>query len=141
MKLLFSIGFRHQLGLGIVLVLSVALVTVLFNFVGTLSCCVLVGMMCGASWRWQWQMVPVSLAFPAVLLALAPIPKVGLPLHETIQLSKEERNFCPPALAEDGAYPFDLHGPRTVTAFAAADDPMNPVQRHLIQRPNQRLAR
>ncbi len=87
MKSFSSIATRHQLSVGIVLVLSVALVTVLFSLVGTLSCCVLVGMMCGASRRWRWQVALVSLTFPAALAALHPIPKIGLPWHEAVRFS------------------------------------------------------
>lgn len=83
----FRIPARNHVGLGLALVLSVALVTLLFNFLGTLSCCVLVAMMSGAAKQWRWQILLVSLVFPAVLMSFAPIPQVGLPLRESLLLS------------------------------------------------------
>lgn len=87
MKQCSWIPARKHLGLGLALVLVVALVTLLFNFLGTLSCCVLVAMMSGTAKPRRWHAVLISLVFPAVLLSFAPIPKIGLPWHETVLLA------------------------------------------------------
>lgn len=56
-----------------------ALLTLLFSILGNLSCAVLAGMILGAGRRWQWEAVPLSLVFPAVLLSLSHFSKVELP--------------------------------------------------------------
>ncbi len=63
-----SVGVAgRQLGLAMALVLSVALATLLFSFLGTIACGALVGMMLGALRRWRWWVIFVSLVFPLVM--------------------------------------------------------------------------
>ena len=55
------------------------LLTLLFSFLGTLSATVVAGVMMGSARRWQWQAIPVSLVFPAVILGLSYYSKIELP--------------------------------------------------------------
>src|SRR5579872_6637412 len=73
----------------------------------------------GSVWREiNWHLVPS----PPV--QLAPIARL---LHAT-PLLEEEGHFLPFALTADLANPCRIHGPRTGSAFAADDDPMNAFQ-------------
>lgn len=55
------------------------LLTLLFSFLGTLTCAVVAGMILGSGRRWQWDAILVSLIFPAVILSLSHFSKVELP--------------------------------------------------------------
>jgi hypothetical protein len=55
------------------------LLTLLFSFLGNLSCAVVAGMILGSGRRWQWDAIPVSLIFPAVILILSHFSKVDVP--------------------------------------------------------------
>jgi hypothetical protein len=67
-----------QIGLGVALVFSVALVTLLFTFLGTIASAALVGMMAGATRQWRWQIVLVSLVFPGVITTFMYFTKTNL---------------------------------------------------------------
>ncbi len=60
------------------IVLCVVLLSLLFTFLGTITCAVLVGMMMGAFKGAKWFSVCVSLVFPAVILGMARGAKVDL---------------------------------------------------------------
>lgn len=68
-----------RIGIWCALVGGTVLLTVLFSFLGNLTCAVLSGMMLGAARRWRWNTIPVSLVFPAVILFLAHFSKLELP--------------------------------------------------------------
>jgi hypothetical protein len=72
------------LGLGLVLVAIVGLLTLIFSFLGTLSCAALGGLMLGAMRHRRWLSLPVSLVFPAVVFALMQLSKVELHGHKRI---------------------------------------------------------
>lgn len=55
------------------------LLTLLFSVLGNLTCAVVAGLILGSGRRWQWNAVPVSLIFPAVVLALSYYSHVELP--------------------------------------------------------------
>lgn len=77
----------QYLGAGIVLVFFVSILTLLFTFLGTITCSVLVGMMAGSMRRWRWQLILVSLVFPAVILAFAVFSKVDLAMGKCVLLA------------------------------------------------------
>ena len=52
------------------IVVGVILLSVIFTFLGTLTCAVLVGMMMGAVKGARWFSVLVSFIFPAVILGM-----------------------------------------------------------------------
>ena len=68
-----------RIGVWCALVGVTALLTVLFSFLGNLTCAVLSGMILGAARRWRWNAVPISLVFPAVILGLSHYSKLELP--------------------------------------------------------------
>ncbi len=68
-----------RIGVWCALVGVTVLLTVLFNFLGNLTCAVLSGMILGAARRWRWNAIPISLVFPAVLLSLSHFAKLELP--------------------------------------------------------------
>jgi len=72
---------RGLTSLGVLCALAgvTTLLTVLFSFLGNLSCAVLSGMIVGVARRWQWQAIPISLVFPAVILGLTYSAKLELP--------------------------------------------------------------
>jgi len=70
-------AFKH-LCLWLVLAGVVLLLTLLFNFFGTLSCAALTGVMLGAIKHRRWLTLPVSLVFPGVVFALMYLSKVEL---------------------------------------------------------------
>jgi hypothetical protein len=74
-------------GLGILLVSFVTLATFVFSFVGTILLGAVFGMMVGAGRRWQWWSLPVSLVFPAALMASLNVRKSGLTLRDSLVLS------------------------------------------------------
>ena len=71
-------GLR-QLGVLCALGGVTVLLTVLFSFLGNLSAAVVAGVMMGSTRRWHWTGIPVSLVFPAVILALSHYSKIELP--------------------------------------------------------------
>ncbi len=64
--------------LWLVLVAVVALLTLLFTVLGTITCAVLTGMMMGTVRHSRWQTIPVSLVFPGVVFTFVRIMKVEL---------------------------------------------------------------
>lgn len=76
-----------QVGVGLTLVISVALVTFVFSFLGTILAAALVGMMVGFARQWRWQFVLISLAFPAALIASMQFSRSAVSLRETLSLS------------------------------------------------------
>ena len=60
------------------IVLCVILLSLLFTFLGTITCAVLAGMMMGAFKGAKWFSVSVSLVFPAVIFGMARGAKVEL---------------------------------------------------------------
>jgi len=68
-----------RIGVWCALVGVTVLLTVLFNFLGNLTCAVLSGMILGAARRWRWNAIPISLVFPAVLLSLSHFARLELP--------------------------------------------------------------
>ncbi len=78
----------RYLGLGLLLVGAVTLITFVFSFLGTILCGAVVGMMTGASRKWRWSLLLVSLVFPGAMMASLRISKsegvwtdsLGLPL-------------------------------------------------------------
>ena len=68
-----------RIGVWCALVGVTALLTVLFSFLGNLTCAVLSGMILGAARRWRWHALPISLVFPAVILGLSYSSKLELP--------------------------------------------------------------
>lgn len=76
-----------QIGMLGVLTIVVAALTLFFNLCGTLSVSVIAGMMTGASRRWKWQAILVSLVFPFVVLALGKVTTVDLDVRQRISLA------------------------------------------------------
>lgn len=70
-----------------VLAIVVTILTVLFNLVGTLCISVMAGMMAGASRRFNWQVISVSLVPPAVAVVLGWISKSELDVRRYFSLS------------------------------------------------------
>ena len=68
-----------RIGVWCALVGVTVLLTVLFSFLGNLTCAVLSGMILGAARRWRWNEIPISLVFPAVILGLSHYSKLELP--------------------------------------------------------------
>jgi len=81
-RLMFS-----QTALWVVLVVVVGLLTLLFSLLGTISCAVIIGVMMGASRRWRWQSIPISITFPAVIVALSRVSKTELDWPHTIKMA------------------------------------------------------
>jgi hypothetical protein len=75
-----------QIGLGVALVFSVALVTLLFTFLGTIASAALVGMMAGATRKWRWQIILVSLVFPGVIAGFMHFTKTNLTAQQNTVL-------------------------------------------------------
>lgn len=72
-----KLALKH-LCLWLVLVGVVLLLTLLFNFFGTLSCAALAGMMLGAIKHRRWLALPIAAVFPGVIFALMYFSKVEL---------------------------------------------------------------
>jgi hypothetical protein len=66
------------LGTWMAIVAFVAFLTFAFNFLGTILCAVVIGMMMGAARHPKWQSVPVSLIFPALVLLMLGLVKTEL---------------------------------------------------------------
>jgi hypothetical protein len=76
---------RH-LGLGTALVCSVTLLTLIFSFLGTITCAVLVGMMFASGRGVKWEAIPASLVFPAVIVAFMPSESANLSRNQCVLL-------------------------------------------------------
>ncbi len=76
----------QQFVLWCVLAAVVALLTLLFTVLGTITCAVLMGMMMAAIKHRPWQVIPISLVFPAVVIAMVHFAKVELPGPQRIVL-------------------------------------------------------
>lgn len=79
-------GVARHIGVGVALILSVSLVTMLFNFLGTITCGALIGMMTGVTRRWRWQIILISLIFPAVMLGFMSFTKTDLTSRQSTVL-------------------------------------------------------
>jgi len=77
----------NQVTLWVGLVVFVGLLTLLFSLLGTISCSVIVGVMMGASRRWRWQAIPISIVFPAVIVALSRISRTELDWQHTMKMA------------------------------------------------------
>jgi hypothetical protein len=66
--------------------MAVGLLTLLFTFLGTITGAVLTGMMMATVGHRRWQTVPVSLVFPAMVVALVYVAKIELPDRQRILL-------------------------------------------------------
>lgn len=71
-------GAARQVTLWLVLLFVVCVSTLLFTLLGVLFTAVLTGIIMGASRRWLWQAVPVSLVFPLVTFALGQVAQESL---------------------------------------------------------------
>jgi len=71
-------GLTH-IGVWFALLGVTVLLTVLFNFLGNLTCAVLTGLILGIAGRWRWHAIPISLVFPAVILGLSHYARLELP--------------------------------------------------------------
>jgi hypothetical protein len=76
-----------QAGLSLVVVLVVALLTLLFSFLGTITCAALIGMMLAAMKQPKGQMLLVALVFPAVSYAFSRLSGAELPLEKRLFLA------------------------------------------------------
>lgn len=75
-----------QIGMLSVLTILVVVLTVLFNLVGALCFSIAAGMMAGASRRWNWQVIIISLMPPVAALVLGHLTKVDFDLRKGISL-------------------------------------------------------
>lgn len=75
------------IGRGVVLIGVVILLTLLFNFLGTITCAALAGMMFGVGKQRRWQWSFVSLVFPAVIGSFLYFGESNMPLQQGILLS------------------------------------------------------
>ena len=66
------------LGMWMAIVAFVAFLTFAFNFLGTILCAVVIGMMMGSTRHAKWQIIPVSLIFPALVLLLLGLSRTEL---------------------------------------------------------------
>jgi hypothetical protein len=57
--------------IGVLVLATVCLLTILFSFLGTISCAALLGMMFGTIKQSKWQVIGISFVFPLVSFALA----------------------------------------------------------------------
>ena len=69
------------------IVIGVVLLSVVFTFLGTITCAVLVGMMMGAFKGAKWFSVLVSLVFPVVIFGMVRGAKVELTQQQVILLA------------------------------------------------------
>jgi hypothetical protein len=76
-----------QAGLSLVVVLIVALLTLLFSFLGTITCAAVVGMMMAAMRQPKLQALLVSLMFPVVSYAFSSLSGAGLPIEKRLLLA------------------------------------------------------
>lgn len=74
-------------GLWALFVSVVVLFTVVFSFLGTISCAVIAGMAMAAARLWTGHIIASSLVFPGVVLALAQTSKIDLVPRERISVA------------------------------------------------------
>jgi len=67
--------------------LCVVLLSLLFTFLGTITCAVLVGMMMGALKGAKWFSVSVSMVFPVVIFSMARGARVELTMQQVLLLA------------------------------------------------------
>lgn len=77
----------RQVGVLAVVTIIVTGLTLLFNLFATIGISVLAGMMAGASRRWNWQVISVSILPGAVVLALGFAMKVPFDLRHRLYLA------------------------------------------------------
>ena len=65
-----STAARHIL-ICLLVIATVALLTVLFSFLGTISCAALLGMMFSSIRQGKWKVIGISLVFPVVSFTLS----------------------------------------------------------------------
>ena len=70
-----------------VIVIGVVLLSIVFTFLGTITCAVLVGMMMGAFKGAKWFSVAVSLVFPAVIFGMVRGARVELTQQQIVLLA------------------------------------------------------
>ena len=66
---------------------GVALLTLIFNVLGTISCAVLTGMMFGATRHPRWVTLPLSLLFPAAIFALLGLNRTELDARQVAMVA------------------------------------------------------
>jgi len=76
-----------QIGMLGILTIVVTGLTFLFNLFATIGVSVLMGMMAGASRRWNWQVICVSFLAPIVALALGFVMKAPFDLRYSLYLT------------------------------------------------------
>jgi hypothetical protein len=69
------------------IVIGVVLLSIIFTFLGTITCAVLVGMMMGAFKGSKWFSVAVSLVFPGVIIGMVRTARVELTQQQVILLA------------------------------------------------------
>lgn len=79
-------SIARQMGRLGMLTVAVAVLTFLFNLVGTLCVSVVAGMMAGASRRFNWQVVSMSLVPPVVAVALGYLTRVEFGLRQWLSV-------------------------------------------------------
>jgi hypothetical protein len=72
---------------GVVLAFFVALLTLIFSFLGTIICAALAGMMLGAAKLERWKVVAISLVFPTVIFGVLRTQGADLPERQVLMLS------------------------------------------------------
>src|SRR5436305_3721076 len=78
--------FVSQVGWWVLLVCLTAILSVMFSILGTITVSVFTAVAMGASRRWQWRTIPVSMAFLIVALALTHVTKTSLDLRQRISM-------------------------------------------------------
>jgi hypothetical protein len=77
----------RQVGLWVSLLFVTALLTMLFSILGTVSVSAVVGMAMGASRRWKWNLIPISIIFPMVGLMLGQAAKADLTIQQRLSMA------------------------------------------------------
>ena len=80
-----AVGIKFLVGL--MLMGFVVLLTALFSFVGTITCCVLFGMMLGGVRGSKWSAVSVSVLLPVVTVALLQFPAPAVSWQKALTLA------------------------------------------------------
>lgn len=76
-----------RLQVAIVVVGLVVLVSAIFSVVGTISCCVVFGMMLGSLRASKWDTILISMLFPVVTIVLLQFPAPAVPLPKAILMA------------------------------------------------------
>ncbi|HEY5910358.1 MAG TPA: hypothetical protein VJA21_07115 [Verrucomicrobiae bacterium] len=71
----------------VLVIFFVLLLTLIFNFVGTIICAALAGMMLGAARLRAWQSLALSAVFPGVISTFLLVTKAELPATQIVLLS------------------------------------------------------